>query len=232
MKTENRERDHQKKRRRKRRQRNADRRGRIGLRLSLSHGLQVELVPDRRRQVFGGPGHHRDVQHGLIGISLQVTQDEYVVVLENQTLTGHPPLEGARGVAVVHASVPIGQHVLREFGVEMHHAEAKVGVIKVEIVRNRPHGDEVDVLVAQFPGDDAAGSGDGVLLVDRDDDFPVSGEHFPLVISELESPVLGESDWEREHPFGPVFNRNEAANFDALRLLLSQISKSSVVEVA
>ena len=36
---------------------------------------------------------------------------------------------GGRVVAVVHAPVPIGQHVPRELGGEPHHAEAEVGAL-------------------------------------------------------------------------------------------------------
>ena len=47
---------------------------------------------------------------------------------------------GGRVVAVVHAPVPVGQHVPRELGGEPHHAEPEVGaVVKVELnklVRN------------------------------------------------------------------------------------------------
>ena len=60
--------------------------------------------------------------------------------------------ECGRGViAVVHAPVPVREHVARELGGEADHAEAEVGAVEVEVVRHRPHHDQVDVLAAQLP---------------------------------------------------------------------------------
>ena len=83
-------------------------------------------------------------------------------------------------LAVVHPAVPVRQHVPRELGVEMHHADAEVGSEEVQVVRNGPHHDEVNVLVAQLPGDCPGSAGDGVLIVDGDDDFSVRREDLEL----------------------------------------------------
>ena len=100
-------------------------------------------------------------------------------MLVHDALASAASLERAR-FAVVHAAVPVRQHVLRELGVEVHHADAEVGSEEVEIVGDGPHHDEVNVLVAQLPGDGTRSARDGVLLVDGDDDLSVRREDLEL----------------------------------------------------
>ena len=73
---------------------------------------------------------------------------------------------GGGVVAVVHAPVPVGQHVPGELGGEADHAEAEVGAVEVEVVRHRPHDDQVDVFAAQLPRYHAGRTRDAVLLQD------------------------------------------------------------------
>ena len=71
----------------------------------------------------------------------------------------------------------------------MHHAKSKVSIVEVKIVWNGPHDNEMNVLFAQLPGDDSAGSRDGVLLVNGHHKFAMGGEHLAFVVTELETTV-------------------------------------------
>ena len=110
-----------------------------------------------------------------------MAQDEHMVVLEHEAFPGLPAFVGATVVALVHPLVPVGQHVPGELGGEVDHAEREVGVVEVEVVRDGPHDDEVDVLVTQLPGDDSRGASHAVLIVHGNHDLLVSRVNLPLV---------------------------------------------------
>ncbi len=74
-------------------------------------------------------------------------------MLEDEVLPRHPPLERAR-LPLVHPLVPVGQHVPRELRAQVDDAEAEVRVVEGQVVRDRPHHDQVHVLVAQLPSGD------------------------------------------------------------------------------
>ena len=133
-------------------------------------------------------------------------------------------------LAVVHPAVPVRQHVPRELGVEMHHADAEVGSEEVQVVRNGPHHDEVDVLVAELPRDCARCASDRVLLVNGDDDLSVRREDLPLVISVLKVSIKRVRDGEAEHPPRPVFDGDDAADFMAF-VFSRDVPQGRAVEV-
>ena len=54
-----------------------------------------------------------------------MTENENVLMFVDDALASAASFEGA-GLSVVHSSVPVGQHVFGELGVEMDHAYAEV----------------------------------------------------------------------------------------------------------
>ena len=106
-------------------------------------------------------------------------EDEDILVLVHDALAAPAAFESP-WLPIVHPPVPVGQHVLGELGVEVNHADAEVGSEEVEVVGDGPHHDEVNVLVAQLPGDCPGSAGDGVLIVDGDDDLSVRREDLEL----------------------------------------------------
>lgn len=103
-----------------------------------------------------------------------------------------------------------------ELCAQVDHADGKVCVIEDQVVGDGPHDDEVDVLVAQLPGDGARGARDGVELVDGHHDFTVGREDLAFVEAVLEVAILGVHHGEREHPLGPVLDADDAAHIVAL----------------
>ena len=128
-----------------------------------------------------------------------MSENKDVLMFVDDALTSATSLKGSR-LSVVHPTVPVRQHVLRELGVQVNHANAEIGPEEVEVVRYGPHDDEVDVLVAELPGNRSGSSGDGIFFVDCNDDFAVRGKYFAFVISVLEIPVQRVRDREAEHP--------------------------------
>lgn len=103
----------------------------------------------------------------------------------------------------------------------MDHPKAEMGIKEIEIVRNGPHEDQMDVLLAQFPGYHSRGSGDRIEIIDCDDDFSVGREHFSLVETELKVPIMGVDHGKAEHPAGPVLNTDDAPHLMACIVLLN-----------
>ncbi len=72
-------------------------------------------MPDAGRQVLGVPRHDADVENRLVRVSLQVAEDEYVSVLEDEALAGGASAVGTR-ITVIHPVIPVRQHVPGELG--------------------------------------------------------------------------------------------------------------------
>ena len=158
-----------------------------------------------------------------------MSENKNVLVFVDDALTSTASLEGS-GLSVVHSSVPVGQHVLGELGVEVDHANAEVRPEEVEVVGDGPHDDDVDVLVAELPGDRSRRSCDRIFIVDCDNDFSVGRKDFPLVISVLKVSVKRVGHRKAEHPFGPVLDGNDAPDLVAF-VLGGHVPNGRAVEV-
>ena len=113
---------------------------------------------------------------------LQGSQDENVGMSEDQVGASLSPLKMSVKAFVQHFLIPERQHVPGELGTDMNNSNGKVGIVNVEIVRNTPHHNEMNILSFQFPCDcSRTSSQTGIRIIHWNDEFLMSGENFSLV---------------------------------------------------
>ena len=113
---------------------------------------------------------------------LHVAQDENVGMSEDQVGTRLSPLIMSVDASIEHFLVPNRQHVPGELGTDMYTSNGEVGVVNVEIVRNTPHHNEMNILSFQFPCDcSRTSSQTRIRIIHWNDEFLMSGKNFSLV---------------------------------------------------
>ena len=110
----------------------------------------------------------------------------------------------------------------------MDHTNGKIRVIEHQIVRNGPHDNKMDVFVTQFPSNGPRGPSNGVQFIDRDNYLAVRGKNFPFMKTILKIAILGIDNRKGEHPFGPIFDGDDAADFMTFAMLLDIFERGTI----
>lgn len=187
------------------------------------------MTPHGWSQVLGAPWHDGDVEDRMVGVFLQLADDEDIPVLEDDPLAGLGLLE-APLFPTVHPAVPVREHVRRELGGQLDHAHGKVEVVEELVVGYAPHDDEMDVLGPQLPGHGAGRAGDGVQLVGGHDELPMGWQDVPLHEPLPEASVQGVASGVGQEPFGPVFYLYDAPDLVAL-VVIDDVGQGGFVGV-
>ncbi len=126
-------------------------------------------------------GQLPDIEKRLIAL-LHAGHHKELLMPEEQIGAGLPTLEDPTQVLLDHLTVVVGHHVFGGVGNELHHANPHVGVVKRKVVRHAPHDHQVNTLLLQLPGYDAAGSGEaGLRVIYGYHHFTVGGEHLSFM---------------------------------------------------
>ena len=66
------------------------------------------------------------------------------------------------------------------FSTKVDHSKSKVSIVEAQVVWNWPHNNEMNVFLAQLPGNDATCSSDRIQIIDGHYNFSVGWEYLKV----------------------------------------------------